>query len=573
MNSARSNKDKNDKTKQNGDQDSANWIPNNANNNTLANKILIKKEEEITILNYSIRNLKETISDLEKENYELKLSVTQNTKDNSLIKSLNEKIEMLEAENKETKLAISLNEQQFIKEKNDLKKKMKEEHTFLDDKIQGLQLKIDANHNEEIIYKSQKFQVKELEEEIKRIKNQHEENNKRAEFKNTLKFSDLKAKMMHSIETAKKNSAELNSAQLDINSKLTLLQNHQMIVELEFQSKQIEDLIKEKQTLERKLLDTQKEMEIEKNVQLILADKNKSLCITLKKLANEVEVNKTILTDNNYNSKYNNTSDSMKYSPLKTDYKETRHTHTKSYFNPKITNSTNTKFNFNPINTIQYKNENNLDLSTKSTFKNYNNIKYLTNEENLLRKIHNLEYELEKKKIDLENLKSSHDLFQEKLKQIERKYYGIFTLFDEGLNQLSKEISMGNSNEIYINLENMKKRDFIDLPAEKKFSMLLLLMKKITPLIKLDDLEDSNYLKLLDGSNIKVKSHMKIKKIREMRESDFEVKKYFAGNSILNFPTANKSLMESLPMFNIKNKVYSQQNSILDKKFENSKQD
>jgi len=248
MNSARSNKDKNDKTKQNGDQDSANWIPNNANNNTLANKILIKKEEEITILNYSIRNLKETISDLEKENYELKLSVTQNTKDNSLIKSLNEKIEMLEAENKETKLAISLNEQQFIKEKNDLKKKMKEEHTFLDDKIQGLQLKIDANHNEEIIYKSQKFQVKELEEEIKRIKNQHEENNKRAEFKNTLKFSDLKAKMMHSIETAKKNSAELNSAQLDINSKLTLLQNHQMIVELEFQSKQIEDLIKEKQT-------------------------------------------------------------------------------------------------------------------------------------------------------------------------------------------------------------------------------------------------------------------------------------------------------------------------------------
>ena len=493
---------------------------NNLQSKNSINYILVKKDQEINLMTTRIDDLRVSVNELERENYELKLVVTKNTDNSEIVKYLKEEVEVLEAENKVYYDTQIENERQFNKEKTDLKKKLAEERSAFNDKIEGYQLKIDNIHNEELISSSQKFQIRELEDELKKIKFLHEEENRKIEFKNIMKFSDLKAKMMHSIESAKKNSAELNSEQLDITSKLTLLQNHQMIVELEVQSKQVEELIQAKFRLERKIFDLKKELEIQTNVQLMLADKNKKLINTLKSLSEEIEINKSNTID-----KYNNTSETLQshYSPLKTDNgiinKDVKHIRTKSYFNPKLTANTlnniniNTKSSFNPTYThLQTQNSLDLTTNTKTSMKNhtnYTNLKFLTNEENLIKKIRKLEYDLEKKKIDLENLKASHELFQEKLKQIERKYYNIFTLFDEGLRHLSEEIQMSNSHEIYINIETIKKLDFESLPVEKKFSLLLLLMKKITPLIKIEDLEETNYLRMLDGTTLKVKNQIK----------------------------------------------------------------
>ena len=281
----------------------------------------------------------------------------------------------------------------------------------------------------------------------------------------------------------------------------------------------------------------------------------------MKSLANEFEAYKSNNTSNTINNQFYNASEtipsmhskSRNNSHFDTVQKEYKHTHTKSYYNPIVTANS----FFNPAQTSKIhnkmnRNEHSVDLTTKSSFMKDYNIKFLNNEEKLLKKIENLEYEVEKRKIDFDNLKTSHELFQDKLKAIERKYFGIFLVFDEGLKQLSEEVQMSNSHEIYINVENINNMDFKELSSENKFSILLLLMKKILPLVKIEDLEDINYLKLLDRSNVKIKYHMNVSGNKK-KEEDPKIKRYFANNNI----SSKKVTMDILPFFKVNNNVNS----------------
>ena len=59
-----------------------------------------------------------------------------------------------------------------------------------------------------------------------------------------IKFEDLKKKMMENLHETKKNVKDLNLDTLEISTKLTILQNHQLNVELEYQAEVINDLMR-----------------------------------------------------------------------------------------------------------------------------------------------------------------------------------------------------------------------------------------------------------------------------------------------------------------------------------------
>ena len=95
--------------------------------------------------------------------------------------------------------------------------------------------------------------------------------------RNEIKFSNLKNKMTENILQTKSKVTELNIQYMDVSSKLTLLQNHQLLIQLEYQSQQLDDLKEKNKKLEKEVYDLTKEVEIHKEVELALAEKNKDL--------------------------------------------------------------------------------------------------------------------------------------------------------------------------------------------------------------------------------------------------------------------------------------------------------
>ena len=87
------------------------------------------------------------------------------------------------------------------------------------------------------------------------------------------------------------------------------------------------------------------------------------------------------------------------------------------------------------------------------------------------------------------------------------KYSNLFNLFQEGLDKLSEDESIKNSTEIYLNVEKIKNADFSDLSADKKYSILLILMKNILPLINSNDLLTTEASKL-NFQQTKVRYHL-----------------------------------------------------------------
>jgi hypothetical protein len=103
------------------------------------------------------------------------------------------------------------------------------------------------------------------------------------QIKHEIKFSELKKKMLEHIKDTQKNITQLNLENMDVSTKLILLQNHQLIIELEYQSQQVEELLKKKEMLEMKVYHLQHDIEIGETVQENLSLKNMTLLDLLKK--------------------------------------------------------------------------------------------------------------------------------------------------------------------------------------------------------------------------------------------------------------------------------------------------
>ena len=99
-----------------------------------------------------------------------------------------------------------------------------------------------------------------------------------------------------------------------------------------------------------------------------------------------------------------------------------------------------------------------------------------------------LRKELIRKIKECEDYKSKYEYYKTKLDSLNNKYGNIMQLFEGVLVDIYEDKNMKNIKNIFINLEDFKQCNFDILSAEQKYSIIMLIIKYLIPLINPNNL-------------------------------------------------------------------------------------
>lgn len=292
---------------------------------------------------------------------------------------------------------------------------------------------------------------------------------------------------------------------MDVSTKLTLLQNHQLLIQLEYQSQQLDEITAKKEELEKRVFELTKDIEIHKEVEISLAEKNKKLKSENNKLKND---NNNLINNSNFNSSVNpnNKKTSIpKNKNLKINITDDEKTSENNQnFNTNSYNNLSTVEN----NSTSMMNSNNINNNISSRTNLFNNNAY-TRMMNLEKKVLNLEKKLMASKKEYNSIKDRNEYVEKILKNYEKKYSGLFNFFEDCLEQFFNDEELVNNQEIYVNIDSIRKCDFSNLNREEKYTTLIIIMKYLMPLM-----DSSNVLKQSQNNvnNVNVKYYLGNKK-------------------------------------------------------------
>ena len=442
---------------------------------------LTLKEIESSELKIYISELKQKIESLEKEKSDNSNTIAYLYKNEKIIKELKEKLSTYESNKQAFDEEMKSKEKAFTDEINIIKKNYEDQISNFKFNIENMSNKIENLSVLERVNEAQKLKIQELEDQFFTNAQKAEDKFNKIKLKHGIKFSDLKKKMIYHIEDTQKNVEQLNISHMDVSTKLALLQNHQLLIELEYQSQQVEELTKKNENLEKRIFEIQRDNEIHKQVEFVLAEKNRRYLNSIKNLKSEQE--SSILYSNSNN--LNILEDHNIHSPL----------------NKKIQIGHSINVSYNSVETTP-----NLKVFN-------NNMKEFMIVTNLERKIHKLEKELERKKMDFNIIKDNYEILCERITNHEKKYLGIFNLFQEGLDKLINDEDLNSIKEVEVNLSAIKNADFSTISPDLRMSILMIFIKYLLPIVNPDDLalKNSNKINKLHQIQIKVNSAKMIK--------------------------------------------------------------
>lgn len=447
------------------------------------------KDQEIDLLQKENQHKKEYINKLEEEIGNLRKDYIKAYELENTIKKNHNKIEKQEKEIENLHNQIEIQKKKSEEEKRQIEQNFQDEIQQLKVVIESSKQKVEmANQltaeNQELLK-----QVDTLKTNNENIIKKHITENKTKDVKNEIKFTNLKKKMKEKIDQIQAKETELNVQYMDVSTKLTLLQNHQLLIQLEYQSQQLDEINAKKEELEKRLFELTKDIEIHKEVELSLAEKN-------KKLKNENNKLKGITEDNTNNNISNDSKNANNKRKSVGKYK----TH-----NLKINIADDEKIsenNHQNINTSSFKNlstvENNTSINNFNNLSNVNtfNSNAYTRMMNLEKKVLNLEKKLMASKKDYNSIKDRNEYVEKILKNYERKYSGLFNFFEDCLEQFFNDEELVNNQEIFVNIDNIRKCDFSNLNKEEKYTTLIIMMKYLMPLM-----DSSNAIKQNQNNN------------------------------------------------------------------------
>ena len=393
------------------------------------NYTIVLRENEIEMLKKDNEEKGSTILSLESEISNLRSACFASFKSEKELKVYKSKFEVMEKEVERLTEELSNQQKKFDQEKKEIENAHMTEVNRLKLINESYHQKIEMVNqlvlDKELLTK----QVQDLLKEKADIIAKNDEKMRQKEVKNQIKFSNLKKKMLDNINQTQSKVTELNIQYMDVSTKLTLLQNHQLLIQLEYQSQQIDELTSKKEALEKKVFELSKDIEIHKEVELSLAEKNKKLRADNASLKNKVG-----------NNPRSNISESVEGESGK----------------EMIQNNTNI-----------------------SELKNNNNFNVIS----LEKKIYNLEKKLSQKNKEYNALKDNSEYIELRLKTYEQKYAGLFNFFEESLRLFFEDEEIKNNKEIYVNIEALQHGDFTIFTKEEKYSILVILMKYLLPLV------------------------------------------------------------------------------------------
>ena len=455
--------------------------------------------------------------------------------------------ELLAAEKKiekqEKEIENLHNQMEVQKRKNEEEKRQLEQN--FQDEIQQLKVVIESSKQKvemanQLTTENQELlkQVDDLKTDNKNIISKHISENKQKDIKNEIKFSNLKKKMKEKIDQIQAKETELNVQYMDVSTKLTLLQNHQLLIQLEYQSQQLDELSAKKDELEKKVFELTKDIEIHKEVELSLAEKNKKLKSENNKLKNN---NGDTITNPN-NSNFNDskipsnkrTSVTTKKKNLKINITDDEKISENPHQNI-ITNS------YNNISTVENNNSSNNFNSLSTRVNLFGNNSY-TRMMNLEKKVLNLEKKLMASKKDYNVIKDRNEYVEKVLKNYEKKYSGLFNFFEDCLEQFFNDEELVNNQEIFVNIDSIKKCDFSNLNKEEKYTTLIIIMKYLMPLMDSSNAikQGQNNTNSINNVNLKFYLGNKNNYLNEVDGSSIQGRKNSVGKMKNSMENANK---------------------------------
>ena len=445
---------------------------------------LSQKNKKIEQLNFEKKKYIQFIYGMQSELFSLRKQVVNNSKLESQVKLYQNKCSNYEIEIKKLQNEILDLKSKYNDELRQKDNSYIEEIRKLKAENEGVKAKVgitnDLTREKNGLLKAFNIVLNEKNE----LAEEYDKNLRQKEINTQIKLTKLEKKMFDSVKETQSKANELNINYMNISSKLTLLQNHQFLIQLEYQEQELNNLIAKNELLEKKLTDLKKDIEIHKEVEISLAEKNKRLVQELNKLKNE---------ENQENEK-------------------------------------------NEKNEEKHLSSNNSAINIGSGGEKKNNGSSSSRTIQLENKVINLEKKLLIKQKEYIEIKDKSDSFEKILKNYEKKYMGLFKFFEDCLTQFFKDEELKNNKDLCINIESMKKGDFSNLSDKEKYSILIILMKYLMPLIYSN--ESLNEFNILN--NINLKFYSKMKKIKICR-----------GNS--NFNNINQNIFKK--MMNKKGKI------------------
>jgi len=368
--------------------------------------------------------------------------------------------------------------------------------------------KMSVIHDIELENKIYKDEIEDLKKKNEEIKLMTKTKIESLDILNQLKFSQFKKKMIDNLKEAKNNVSKLNLEYMDLNEKITILQNHQLLSEIEFQKELYENLEKEYKKLKNRVMELEKELAIQKNVSIKLALKTK---------------------DNKDKIKYEsrNRKNKIKIN-MSNDNELIRNIPDKNIFSNNIIREYSNKNNYK---TIYKTNSRNVDFpfhlssdrqNNKMPDINFKYIKY--------NKI------IKRKNEEIENLKIIIDNYKNKLEYYGGTHNSLFLFLEECLNNFFSECKDNYLfKNINISIDNIKKFNFENLKNEEKYGILILLMKYLIPFVYANN-EKINAKEKLFKTNININLVKKDLQYNspEKYVKDIYLKKSFAGKKILS---------------------------------------
>ena len=395
--------------------------------------------------------------------------------------------------------------------------------------------KMSVVHHIEMENNVYRDEVKELKEKNEKLSKATKEKLESLDIINQLKFSQFKRKMIDSLKEAKNNVSKLNLEYMDLNGKITVLQNHQLLSEIEFQKEQIDNLDKENSILKKKIFDLEKDLAIHKKVEIKLALKAKN---NRNNNDNEINLKTENLSERKYKNEdiiLNSNLNGVTLLPINDNN------------NLKLINGKNVinKEKINDIlnNNIINENKNNKIVSKSST--SYNNkfrydssnniISYSQSERNGSEinfkyiKYNNL---IKNKNDEIERLNIMIDNLKNKLEQYIGKNKKLFLFLQESLNIFFIECqeTLKNKN-IHVDIESIKNFNFESLKNEEKYGILVLLMKYLLPLVVIN-YSSNNIQENLFKTNVNIIKRYLPYNSAEKYLKDAHLKDAFIGKKI-----------------------------------------
>ena len=493
----------------------------------------------------------------------------------SIIEAQKEKIKTLKEENEKllrSKLQLEAHIRYFrtLEEKlnksqtkvKELKKKHEEYIIQKEKELKDLQLKYDKlevekeyeskKYNTNISIYNQKMSLvhqTEMENEIyrneiKELKEKNEELESATKIKldsleihNSIKYNQLKQKMMDHLNEAKNNVSRLNLNYMDINSKISILQNHQLLARIEYLQELNDKLKEENKKLNKQIFDYKNDIKIHKKIETNLVTKIKEFEESPKnqkkqkkhKFTSLNKFNSTSFSNQNKSStlfNYNSSSDFKRNNFInKFEYydnlnKFSRKENYGNVISKSLTSYDNKHSNKEKENNFSINGSGN-QLSTTNTGINFSKYEKILKEKNQ----------------EIENLKLKAEKLKDKLNIYYIKYKGLFNFLEECLNDFFKDEELLNIKNININIEDIKKFDFSSFKKEEKYSILIILMNYLMPIISFNFRSNCNIGNTLFKTNINIID----KKFNTTQNylNDIYLKKAFLGKNNKTLNTFN----------------------------------